>query len=461
MPRSPNIIICMCDQLRAMEVGCYGHPMVRTPNIDNMARQGVRFETAVSNNPVCMPARSIVLSGQHARTCMGSLGNVVVKTPDGEAMPSHPWPGRPHLPDPTLPELLRAGGYHTAAIGKWHIHSTPADIGFDYSLIPRVQHRHTGQHYTENGEPDFLVEGFSPQWESQRVGQFLAGRANHSDQPFFLYYNISPPHMPLFDAPDQYLSMYDPRDVPLRPNVWRDGQLFHNERWFRVYLWDFVYYVLKEARTRDLPPGFDLRRLIALYHGMTTWVDDLLGSMMRSLGDAGLDRDTIVLFASDHGDMLGSHHLMNKGQLLEESIRVPMIWRWPASLDAAVAQRQVASLLDIAPTLLDLAGVQASTSHMQGHSLAPVLRGEADELPDNWAIIETAGDGLGIRTPTHLLGMKKPPDGRDPPQPHRFHDLQADPWQQQNLAARSEQSELRQRLAETLEEWDRRTVRAK
>ncbi|MDE2727781.1 MAG: sulfatase-like hydrolase/transferase, partial [Gemmatimonadota bacterium] len=232
IPSRPNVILCICDQLRAFEVGCYGNEVVRTPHLDRLAAEGVRFETAVSNNPVCMPARSCLLSGQYSRTCMGALGNFAERMADGSTtMPEYPAAGRPHLPAPTLPEMFKTLGYDTALIGKWHIHSAPGTLGFDYSLYPRVHHRHSGQSFVENDGEEFLVEGFSVRFESDQIGGYLRDRENQAN-PFFLYYSISPPHMPLMDAPETYLGMYDPADIPLRPNVYRDGRLPYNEHWF-------------------------------------------------------------------------------------------------------------------------------------------------------------------------------------------------------------------------------------
>lgn len=111
MPDRPNVVLCICDQLRAFETGCYGNPVIQTPNVDSLARDGSRFELAVTNFPVCMASRSVLLSGEYNRTCTGGVGNVHFQTRAGDcAMPEYPYPGRPHLKDTTLPELLRGGG---------------------------------------------------------------------------------------------------------------------------------------------------------------------------------------------------------------------------------------------------------------------------------------------------------------------------------------------------------------
>jgi choline-sulfatase len=530
MKRQPNIILCTCDQLRAFEVGCYGNPVIRTPHLDRLAAEGVRFETAVTTFPVCMAARSVLLSGQYNRTCTGGVGNVA--TPHGEGrvyFPQYPFAGRPHLKDPTLPEILHGRGYHTAAIGKWHIHTWPHDIGFDQYVIPRMNHVHTGQHFSENGGPEFVPDGYSVDYECERVEAFLEQQTS-SDRPFFLFYNISPPHCPMSDAPEKYTTMYRPEDVPIRPNVDLTKRLPDQDHWFKVYRWDYRYYNFHLPYTEELPEDFTLKRVIAEYYGMTTWVDDAVGRMLAALDAHGLAEDTIVVFTSDHGDYLGSHGRVQKGDLHEESVRIPLIVRAPmvrrgetfrgalaagspvssdekpaATLDlggnasplpssrvvaghqgkafrdapdadnpvssdaepAATSglsgnaspippSRMVAGMVDIAPTLLDLIGAEMP-AHMHGRSLAPVLRGEQPAATDAFAVIET-GHGVGIRTLTHLYGLRFV-DGAHQlaDAPYMFFDLAADPYQLHNLAGTNEQADIAARLDQALRAWDART----
>jgi len=397
----PNLLIIMCDELRAQGQGYYGHPTIQTPHLDHLAQTGAAFEHAVSNCPICMPARSAVLSGQYARTCTGMLNNTVHRTTEGGwIMPQWPSDGRKHLPDPTLPEILRNRGYQTAAIGKWHVECWPDAIGFDHYNIPAHQHAHSAQWFCEDGGPPLSPPGYSVDYEADRVCAYLEKQANQ-DAPFFLYYNISPPHMPLADAPEKYLKMYSRDDVVLRDNVDLDTPLPRQTQQFLTYLWDYRYYRDHLPYTRDLPPGFDLRDLIALYMGLTTWVDDTAGRVLDKLKQLSLEDDTTVVFTSDHGDNLGSHQIMGKGTLNEESIRIPMHLRGPGIANQKISQ-QVGSLVDLAPTLLELAGIQPP-SHMQGRSLAPVLKGDRPCLDEPWAYIETEKDGIGLRTPDRMI----------------------------------------------------------
>lgn len=454
---TPNIILCTCDQLRAFEVGCYGNDVIQTPNLDKLASEGIRFETAVTNYPVCMAARSVLLSGQYNRRCTGGVSNVNFPSfPGNHSMPEYPFPGRPHLKEPTLPELLRDCGYHTATIGKWHIHSWPHDVGFDSYLIPRVHHCHTGQHFTENGGPEFVPDGYSVDFEADRVEAFLAERRN-ADEPFFLYYNISPPHCPMSDAPARYTRMYDPDAIPIRANVDLDKRLRNQDHWFKVYCWDFRYYSFHLPYTEKLPEGFTLRHVIALYYGMTTWVDDTVGRMLAALEDSGLAKDTIVLFTADHGDNLGSHGLVQKGGPNEESIRVPLLMRWPGlEKSGQVVRDQVASLVDVMPTLLSLIGLEIP-GHVHGRDLSPVVRGEVSCLNEPFAIFET-GRGAGIRTPAQMCFV---PYGEGERRlgdvPSEFYDLVEDPYEMNNLAGAGGGSEVAADLVARLKEWDAKT----
>ena len=452
MPEKPNVIVCICDQLRSFEVGCYGNRSIRTSNIDRLGSEGARFDVAVTNNPVCMPARSALLSGQYSRTCMGHIENDHMNV-DGKGVlePHDPEYMRGcHLPGKTLAEGLRESGYETAAIGKWHIRPAPDLIGFDYSLLPITNHVHSGQEFRENGGEPRPVEGFSIDYEIESVENYLA--ASH-EKPFFLYYSIMPPHMPVADMPEKYLNMYLPDDVPLRPNVYIDGKLPYSEGWFLTYLWDFMYYHEKAPHTLNLPEGFDLKTLTALYYGATTWVDDTVGRLMRALETNRLAENTVVVFTSDHGDNLGSHHEWNKGLLIDESIRIPMIYWAPGRWRNRVVTSQVAQTIDIMPTVLDICGANIPEP-VQGRSLAPVVTGQVSELADTSCFIETPLWMIGVRTPRHMYGLQLDDNGSIIEGCDRwFYDIYRDPFEYSNLLNTGEQRELADALCARLEAW--------
>lgn len=454
MSKKPNVIVCTCDQLRAFETGCYGNEVIRTPNVDRLAREGVRFETAVTNFPVCMAARSILLSGEYNRTCTGGVSNVSYGKPGESNMPEYPYPGRPHLKDKTLPEILRGEGYHTQVIGKWHIHSWPHDVGFDNYLIPRVHHCHTGQSFTEDGGPEFTAPGYSVDYEARRVEQYLDSRKDE-DSPFFLYYNISVPHCPLYDAPEGFRGMYSPGEVPLRENVDTEKEIKRQDHWFKVYRHDFRYYNFHLPYTQKLPEGYSLRHVIAEYYGMTTWMDTVFGRMLDALDRAGLADDTIVVFVSDHGDNLGSHGLVQKGRPNEESIRIPMIVRGSGINEGEIVKSHVGSLVDVAPTLLSFLDVEAP-EHFAGRDLSALCRGEKADVPDH-AIIETKKSN-GIRSPkyTYVVPFKK--GTRElADEPSQLFDNRNDPYQFTNMAEQGELPAEAEKIDLLLRQWDEAT----
>lgn len=457
----------MCDQLRAFEVGCYGNEVIRTPNIDRLADGGVRFETAVTNNSVCTPARSCLLSGQYSRTSTGMVHNTSENPGNAK---------RVRLLDATLAECFKAEGYTTSLIGKWHIDPQPQLVGFDEAVYPRIEHLNYDQTYYEPGKKPVVVHEFGPWWEFRRVEGFL--KRNKSN-PFFLFYNISPPHGPIGpkQMADKYLAMYKRDQMRLRPNTVSahmtamdqignkitdpESRRANAQWWFNVYtsadFW-WRYYKGRPAVEEDkVPDGFDLRDLTALYYSATSCVDDMVGGLMRCLSENGLTDNTIVVFLSDHGDNLGSHGWFNKDILLEESIRIPMIVHWPAVLAPYVNNKQIAQIIDIAPSLLDLCGLDIPV-RTQGRSLAAVLRQETDVLDDNVAFIETDSWQLGIRTPSHLYGIQLDPKTRRVLDDRLyFFNMETDNYQENNMAKTNKESSTAELLRTRLIEWHETT----
>ncbi len=467
----PNVVVVLTDQLRPFELGCYGHPVVQTPNIDRLAAEGCRFEVGVTNSPVCSPARGNLLSGQYARTCAGSIRNVGSIGTE-----------RTRFPDPTLPELLSEAGYATGHVGKWHAHIDPFLLGFDYAYYPvEIPHRYYGRAMreavreegklsTETGE-ESVVEGFMPQAASDKMRGFL--KANR-DRPFFLNYWVSPPHMPIGpgNLPETYDGRYSKEDVVLRRNaVEADGTPHRDDWWFKVYTkWDYFWRTrggAPDAPGDRLPNGFDLRDLVAYYYDAVTCTDALIGQLLDALEENGLAENTIVVLSADHGELLGNHGTYNKDRLYEEAIRVPMIYRHLAGFGPSVSTDQVASNIDVAPTVLDACGLAVPT-HMQGQSLLPVLKGTRTSLDRDYAFVEAAGypgvsyamqySMMGIRTPTHKYGIEVAEDDRAVRDDSAaFHDLRSDPYELNNLADGTEQADVADRLRETLLAWHRST----
>ena len=467
----PNVVVCLTDQLRPFEIGCYGNPVVRTPHIDRLAAEGVRFEVGITNSPVCSPARATLLSGQYARTCAGSIRNV------GSIGTT-----RTRLLDPTLPEILAAAGYYTGHVGKWHAHVDPFLLGFDYAYYPvEIPHRYYGRAMREavreagklsaDSGTKTVVEGFMPQAASDKARDYI--RANR-ERPFFLNYWMSPPHMPIGpgNLPRRYDGMYSREEILLRDNVYdQDGNLFRDDWWFKVYTkWDYFWRTrggAPDSPDDALPEGFDLRDLIAHYYAAVTCTDDLIGELLAGLEENGVADNTIIVLSADHGELLGNHGTFNKDRLYEEAIRVPMIYRYPNGFGSSANASQVASNVDIAPTVLEACGF-AVPSHMQGQSLLPVLRGQRASLERHYAFVEAAGyqgvsyampySMMGIRTPSHKYAIEVEEDDREIRNDRAaFHDLRSDPYELDNLASSAEQFPEAARLRDALIDWHHTT----
>jgi arylsulfatase A-like enzyme len=450
MAELPNIIICQCDQLRAYNIGCYGDTVVRTPNIDGLAKNGVRFETAITNNPVCTPARSSLLSGQYSRTCTGMLGNVHQDPPNLE---------RVRLKAPTLPEILRENGYQTALIGKWHIDPQPQLVGFDTALYPKVAHRYYGQTvFNENGQ-NWIVDKFMEEYFAEQVFIFLK---DASKKPFYLNYTISLPHQPIGEGhlPSRYTDMYDREEISLRPNVMKDGKPSFDRFWFNVYTSADYYWRYRKNEPQDsadiVPDDFDLVDLTRLYYGAITCVDDLVGRLIENLCACGLSENTIIVFISDHGDNLGSHGLFNKNSLIEESIRIPLIICGPGISPEMTVTDSIANNIDVMPTLLDMVGLEIP-DFAQGHSLLPIIHGDSYSKMLNRAFIET-GPMIGIRTERYLFGLHYDESERQVIDGNPwFYDLVEDPLELDNLGGKGVKSDIKNDLRSLLLSWDQNT----
>lgn len=429
----PNIVIMFVDQLRWSEVGCYGNEVIRTPHLDRLASEGVRFTHAFTNFPSCSPARSTLLSGRYARS-----NGVYANQHDGNAA------GRPTNRDTTLAETLAAAGYTTAVIGKWHLAPSPRTLGFQKSWLgglgPSADgYMHGNWIVDADYDKSHSYKGHTLIHQSELATEFMR---RHRDRPFFLYLTPSPPHMPIASLPEPYKSMYKPDEIPIRPNVWKDGKLPFDERWFKIYL--------GENYPTTLPAGITLRDLAALYYGQVTAVDDWAARVLKSIQELGLEKNTIVLFSSDHGDLLGSHQLFNKNAHYDESIRIPLLMRWPGRIKSAVQDKQIISLVDVMPTLLDLCNVRSPES-VQGTSLAPVLLGKKETVGENVAYIETTANE-GIRTMQYVYWHNR----RNFKGRHMF-DAGKDPYQMKDVIADPAYKKIAAELRAKTTTWRERT----
>lgn len=417
----PNIIFLMPDQHRYHTVGCLGDEQAHTPNIDRLASDGMILENTFANTPVCCPARSILLTGQYCHR-NGMVANDL----------------RLRESSVSFAKVLRAGGYRTGFVGKWHLDGgkrLPGFVppgerrqGFEYWAANQCSHMHFRNTIFRDTPDPIVLDKFETDGYADYAIDFLK-QAGADRRPFYLTVQWGPPHDP-YKAPEEYARRYDPAKLKMRPN-WRAA---------------------------DSAPG---QQAIAQYYAMVTAVDDAVGRILRSVDELGLRENTIVLYASDHGDMLGSQGQRLKRKPWEESIRVPGILRWPGRVKAGSRNDTFFTHVDFAPTLLGLAGL-AAPKEMQGKNHASAfLKGKRGAESAFFQIFGPfAGDGTpagwrGVRTEEYMYA-------RFPDKPWVLYDLRKDPYQMRNLAddpgARKIQAAMEKKLLHWMEEtgdrWD-------
>ncbi|MEF3305055.1 arylsulfatase [Paenibacillus sp. GYB003] len=455
----PNLLLITVDQMRWDCLSAIGHPVVETPNLDQLVGSGVAFTSAYSATPSCIPARAAIITGMSQR----SHGRVGYKD-------KVPW-NYAH----TLPGELANAGYHTQCVGKMHVYPARNLCGFHnivlhdgYLHYNRSRHTAYGDHFDQADDylhwlrqtagselditdlgldcnastvarPWHLPEHLHPtNWCVSQSIDFL--RRRDTGKPFFLWTSFVRPHSPL-DPPQAYFDMYKDADMPDCPvGDWVD----------------------EEAALRAAPapnaivgklPKRRLDRAKAAYYALITHIDDQIGRLLNALGEHGVLNDTVVLFTSDHGELMGDHHYFRKALPYEGSAKVPFLVYDPGNrLGLAKGGRveSVVELRDIMPTLLDAAGVPIPDT-VEGASLLPLCRGERTP----WRGYIHGEHSFGA------LSNHYATDGREKyiwfsqTGEEQFFDLVADPQELRNLAnekeARARVSLWRKRVAAELE----------
>lgn len=443
---APNIVLIMADQMAAPALPIYGHAVVKAPHIEELAASGVVFDAAYCNFPICAPSRQSMLTGRLA-TSIGAFDNAC-------EFPAS---------NPTLMHHLGLLGYHTALCGKMHfvgpdqLHGyherlTTDIIGADFVLTPDWRDGEqsnpagaTVRMLLQSGscrrslqiDYDDEVEHCALQklWDLARAPQ---------ERPFFLTISFTHPHSP-YTAPEEHWARYrdaeiDLPGVPLIPPERMDAM----SRWLQT----------QRHADRIALSAEQLRTTRRAYYGMISYVDDKIGRIRHVLAQSGLERDTVVIFIADHGEMMGERGMWFKSSFFEWSARVPMIVSWPGHYAPRREARPV-SLVDLLPTLVDLGrGERASPvdTPVDGHSLVPLLQAASA----GWThpvIGEFTGEG--VRAPCRMVRHGRYKYIYTHGHPDQLYDLVADP---QELTDLSEQAQHAAVLAElralALRDWD-------
>ena len=361
-----NVLFIAVDDLNN-DLGCYGHPLVKSPNIDRLARRGIRFDRAYCQYPVCNPSRASFMTGLH---------------PDQTGVLSNAGDFRKKLPDViTLPQLFMNHGYFVARVGKIYHYGVPRQIGtpgrddpqsWHETVNPRGRDRDDepliksiAPHRNFGGTLSWLAADGTDGQQTDGIGATAAIRLmedhhpNKTGQPFFLAVGFYRPHTP-YVAPKKYFALY-PRD---RIEVVKDPAGDRDD--------------IPPAALPDRPYQLDMtdatkREVIQAYYASTSFMDAQVGRLLDALDRLGLTEKTVIVFVSDHGYHLGRHGLWQKGDLFEGSARVPLLIVDPRmTKTAGRATNAVTELVDLYPTLADLCGLPAP-EHLIGRSLKTVL----------------------------------------------------------------------------------------
>jgi choline-sulfatase len=441
-----NLLFIWTDEQRADTMAVYGNKKIRVPNFNKLASESVVFKKAYVTQPVCTPNRSAVMTGLWPHTT-GLLTNNI------------PLPKE----TPCLNELIDDPDYRTAYMGKWHLGDEVfAQHGFAewvsiediYSSHFREGHdkkaRSSYHHYLlglghKPGRQGKFSRGFAaslaleqckPKFLERNACDFLR---QHRNEPFMLYINFLEPHMPFTGPLDD---MYDPNEIDLPPNF--NDPLEENEP------------EKCKKKQRDCARKYgtteeDFRRLIARYWGLNSQVDLSVGAILDTLEQLGLADDTIVVYTSDHGDMMGSHHLVEKGLMYEESARIPWLMRVPAMGRERRVIEQPVSQIDLVPTLLELMGHGEAVANLPGQSLVPLIEG--GKVAEDHVFIEW-NTTPKVRTVVSPDGWKLCLSKEDKCQ---LFDLSKDPYETTNLYDSGEHEDVIARLMEKIRAWQKET----
>ncbi|MBM3860173.1 MAG: sulfatase [Verrucomicrobia bacterium] len=387
--KRPNIIFIFADDLTSQAISAYGHKLklLKTPHMDRLAREGIRFDRCLVPNSICGPSRAVIQTGKYSHI------NGFVR--NGNRFDSS---------QQTFPKLLQQAGYQTAVIGKWHLETDP--VGYDHWHILPGQGIYynppmfrNGERVTHTGYTTDLISEFSIEWLKKR----------DKSKPFMLMSQHKAPHREWapalrhlgwngdnkFPEPETLFDDYSGRgraekeqDMTLAKTFNdRDAKLvappYLNEE--QRTIWDAYYEPRNEAFRKANLTGKDLvrwryQRYMHDYLGTVKAVDEAVGAMLKYLDDEGLAQDTMVIVSSDQGFYLGEHGWFDKRWIYEESVTTPLIVRWPGVTKAGTSNKSLVSILDFPETFLDAAGLPIPAD-MQGRSLRPVLAGKT---PSDW-----------------------------------------------------------------------------
>lgn len=441
----PNILVIMADQMTPFMLGAYGHPQVQTPNLDALAQRGTRFDAAYSPIPICVPARAAMMSGQYASR-MQCFDN-------GDSFPSH---------IPTFAHYLTNHGYNTVLSGKMHfvgadqLHGFcrrlttdvyPSTYDWSYDLPPeggtKLAFDFHEQYLAHNIGPGWTME---LQYDEETHFRSLEYLRQDREQPFLLVTSYTNPHPP-FVSPQRFWDMYADVDfeLPYYPEGMADTYSDFDQalrRWHGI-------------EQHDIGELANLQHMRRGYAAVISYIDHKVGELLAVLDQQGLKEQTIVVFCADHGEMLGEKRMIQKRSLYEWSARIPLIVDIPRAEQPAIVKQPV-SLIDLHPTLLDLAGVPTEMrAHLDGQSVLPLLEGKLDRSGPIFCEYHAEG----VMNPSIMARLGRYKYHYFHEQPPQLFDLEVDPNEWDNLVGRPDYTDVERALqAAILEQFDVETI---
>ncbi len=482
MINTPNILFITTDQQRKDTLGCYDNPRIQTPNIDRLAREGVQFDRAYCESPICIPSRITMITGKKAGHHGATLHNCSMR--DNER---------------TIGHVLTENGYITHFIGKPHFKSQQhrgteesiADwrdgkydrwngpfagfqtvdiiLGHSNSLLGHygqwLREYHADEyHYFKvqnmesldvtcgNGvyKNDIPEEIYSSTYVGDQTCRFLE-RAKDGDSPFYCFASFPDPHWPVM-PPKKYLEMYDDVEMPENTPYNGEAEKSNYPRQFKR-AWEYIdkHYqgdILYNGGGHYMKNPDDAAKIMRPYWGAVTLIDKNVGKVLDTLEELGLVENTIVIFTTDHGEYMGAHGMMAKGGFLwEEFVNLPCILRYPPEAQAGLRSRALCSLVDVVPTLLDYAGIHDHNLAPDGISQRQVCNGTVDSLREALTIMHPTEGDSSIAPDQHALISDEwklvyyagDPNGE-------LYNLKNDPEERNNLYNRPETREIQRTL---------------
>ena len=418
MAERPNILFVLVDQLGARWLPIHGHSLTKTPRLDRFAGESTVFERAITTSPICTPYRGCLLSGRYpAQT--GIRRN-------GQAYPADL---------PSLADHLKAAGYATHYIGKWHLSGAPQRnrwvppgkrAGFRHFIGWESHHvdHHAGLIWRDDPDEPIEMRGHETDSLTDIALEELRLAAAKPD-PFFMLLSYQAPHPPC-SPPPEFQDLYRERDLLAEPNA-DASAIFDAPHWNATC---------------------DAATFRQLYFGEISHFDAAFGRLTRALDELSLRQNTLVVFTSDHGEMAGAHGIFGKGVMLEESLRVPLIARAPGQTVGSRTS-QLASTVDLLPTLLDYAGVDAPDS-AEGVSLRGQIEGGAAD--DDRIAISECHDFCATTQSWKLMTR-----GRTRA-PRALYDIAGDPYELENRLRDPACADIKVELQAALSDWHERDV---